>query len=38
MLPQRLLQTMLGTEFFCRAATGSRNAAASRQAKPPRPR
>ncbi len=30
MLPQRLLQTMLGTEFFCRAATGSRNTSASR--------
>ena len=30
MLPQRLLQTMLGTEFFCRATTGSRNTAASR--------
>ena len=30
MLPQHLLQTMLGTEFFYRAATGSRNASASR--------
>jgi LmbE family N-acetylglucosaminyl deacetylase len=30
MLPQRLLQTMLGTEFFCRATTSSRNAFASR--------
>jgi hypothetical protein len=30
MLPQHLLQTMLGTEFFCRAATGSGKAAASR--------
>ena len=30
MLPQRLLEQMLGTEFFCRAAAGSRNAAASR--------
>ena len=38
MLPQRLLEQMLGTEFFRRAAAGSRNAAASRWAKAPRPR
>jgi hypothetical protein len=37
MLPQSLLQTMLGTEFFCRTASGSGNAAVSRQAKVPRP-
>src|SRR5215469_6769701 len=30
MLPERLLQEMLGTEFFCRAAGGSPNAAVSR--------
>ena len=29
MLPQHLLQAMLGTEFFYRAATGGKNAAAS---------
>jgi LmbE family N-acetylglucosaminyl deacetylase len=38
MLPQRLLQTMLGTEFFYRAATGSRNAATRRQANPSHPK
>jgi len=38
MLPQRLLQTMLGTEFFRRTASGSGNAAASRRAKEPYPR
>ena len=37
MLPQSLLQTMLGTEFFCRTADGSENAAVSRRAKAPRP-
>jgi LmbE family N-acetylglucosaminyl deacetylase len=37
MLPQRLLQTMLGTEFFCRTADGSENAAVSRRAKASRP-
>jgi LmbE family N-acetylglucosaminyl deacetylase len=36
MLPQSLLQTMLGTEFFCRITGGSQNAAASRPAKAPR--
>jgi LmbE family N-acetylglucosaminyl deacetylase len=29
MLPPRLLQTMLGTEFFCRAAEGSENIGAA---------
>jgi len=38
MLPQRLLQGMLGTEFFRRIADGSGNAAVSRCAKTPRPR
>ena len=38
MLPQSLLQAMLGTEFFCRTAGGSQNAAASRRAKAPHPR
>jgi LmbE family N-acetylglucosaminyl deacetylase len=38
MLPQSLLQTMLGTEFFCRTADGSENAAASRAAKVTRPK
>ena len=38
MLPRSLLEQMLGTEFFCRAADGSRNAAASRWAKPPPPK
>ncbi len=38
MLPQNLLQQMLGTEFFRRTAGGSGNAAASRWAKAPRPR
>ena len=33
MLPQSLLQAMLGTEFFCRTADGGENAAASRWAK-----
>jgi len=37
MLPQSLLQTMLGTEFFCRTADGSENAAVSRRAKASRP-
>ena len=37
MLPQSLLQTMLGTEFFCRTAD-SRENAASRAAKVTRPR
>jgi LmbE family N-acetylglucosaminyl deacetylase len=37
-LPQHLLQSMLGTEFFSRAGSGSGNAAASRCAKAPRPR
>ena len=37
MLPQSLLQTMLGTEFFARTG-GGRNAAASRRAKVPPPR
>jgi LmbE family N-acetylglucosaminyl deacetylase len=36
MLPQRLLRTMLGTEYF-RTASGGGNAAASRRAKAPRP-
>lgn len=38
MLPQSLLQTMLGTEFFWRTGGGSGNVAASRCAKAPRPR
>jgi hypothetical protein len=38
MLPHSLLQQMLGTEFFSRAAAGSGNAAVSRQAKALRPR
>ena len=38
MLPERLLQKMLGTEFFCRAAGGSPNAAVSRWAKATRRR
>jgi CRP-like cAMP-binding protein len=38
LLPQRLLQTMLGTEFFRRTASGSGNAAVSRRAKAPCPR
>jgi hypothetical protein len=38
MLPQHLLQSMLGTEFFRRTGSGSGNAAASRCAKAPRPR
>jgi LmbE family N-acetylglucosaminyl deacetylase len=38
MLPQTLLQQMLGTEFFRRTAGGGGNAAASRWAKAPRPR
>jgi LmbE family N-acetylglucosaminyl deacetylase len=38
MLPQSLLQTMLGTEFFCRTADGSENAAVSRRAKASRPK
>jgi LmbE family N-acetylglucosaminyl deacetylase len=38
MFPQRLLHTLLGTEFFCRTADGSENAAVSRWAKAPRPR
>jgi hypothetical protein len=37
MLPQSLLQTMLGTEFFRRTADGSENAAVSRRAKASRP-
>ena len=37
MLPRSLLQTMLGTEFFCRTADGSETAAVSRWAKTPRP-
>ena len=37
MLPQSLLQTMLGTEFFCRTTDDSVNAAASCPAKAPRP-
>ncbi len=37
MLPQSLLQSMLGTEFFRRTADGSGHAAASRRAKAPRP-
>jgi LmbE family N-acetylglucosaminyl deacetylase len=36
MLPDRLLQTMLGTEFFARSGVVSRSAAASRRAKAPR--
>ena len=38
MLPQRLLQGMLGTEFFRSTAGGSGDAAVSRCAKAPRPR
>ncbi len=38
MLPHSLLQSMLGTEFFCRTAGSSENAAVSRWAKAPRPR
>jgi LmbE family N-acetylglucosaminyl deacetylase len=38
MLPHSLLQSMLGTEFFCRTTGGSGNAAVSRWAKAPRPR
>jgi LmbE family N-acetylglucosaminyl deacetylase len=38
MLPRRLLQTMLGTEFFSRIANGSQNAAVSPWAKAPHPR
>ena len=38
MLPERLWQQMLGTEFFCRTAGGGPNAAASRRANAPRPR
>ncbi len=38
MLPQSLLQAMLGTEFFRRTAGGSQNAAASRRARAPHPR
>ena len=38
MLPQSLLQTMLGTEFFCRTTSNSGNAAVSCPAKAPRPR
>jgi LmbE family N-acetylglucosaminyl deacetylase len=38
MLPESLLQKMLGTEFFRRAAGGGPNAAVSRRAKAPRPR
>ena len=37
MLPQSLLQTMLGTEFFCRTADAGENAAVSRRAKASRP-
>ena len=37
MLPQSLLQAMLGTEFFRRTAGGSGNAAVSRRAKAPCP-
>ena len=37
MLPQSLLQEMLGTEFFCHTAGGSPNAAVSRRAKAPVP-
>jgi len=38
MLPQSLLQSMLGTEFFRRTAGGGGNTTASRCAKAPRPR
>jgi LmbE family N-acetylglucosaminyl deacetylase len=38
MLPRRLLQKMLGTEFFCHTAGESPNAAVSRRAKTPGPR
>ena len=38
MLPERLLQKMLGTEFFCRTAGGRPNAAVSRCANAPRTR
>jgi len=38
MLPHHLLQSMLGTEFFRRTASGSGNAAVSRCAKAARPR
>jgi LmbE family N-acetylglucosaminyl deacetylase len=38
MLPQGLLQKMLGTEFFCRTAGGRPSAAVSRWAQAPRPR
>ena len=38
MLPQSLLQSMLGTEFFRRIAVGSVHAAASRPATAPHPR
>jgi LmbE family N-acetylglucosaminyl deacetylase len=34
MLPHSLLQKMLGTEFFCRAASGRSNGALSRTAEP----
>jgi len=37
MLPHSPLRTMLGTEFFCRTADSSENAAVSRWAKAPRP-
>ena len=36
MLPQGLLQKMLGTEFFTRAIKDSPNATASRRSEPPR--
>jgi hypothetical protein len=38
MLPQSLLQSMLGTEFFRRTTAGSGHAAASRPATAPHPR
>jgi LmbE family N-acetylglucosaminyl deacetylase len=38
MLPQGLLQKMLGTEFFCRTAGGRPSGAVSRWAQAPRPR
>ncbi len=38
MLPQSLLHSMLGTEFFWRTGGGSGNVAVSRWAKAPRPR
>jgi LmbE family N-acetylglucosaminyl deacetylase len=38
MLPQSLLQSMLGTEFFRRIADGGESAGTGRCAKPPRPR